>query len=131
MKADHARLRRLLNTVLVGACVAQHDPRMGPRVRASLDRVREEVNAHLDYEEEALVELLRGLDAGTPQPAQELVHEHDLERTMIEAVIEDFDAGDRTFQEMTDEIAWLAAAIEQDMEDEERDYLDVDVRPRA
>jgi len=97
---------------------------MGPRVRASLDRVREEVNAHLDYEEEALVELLRGLDAGTPQHAEELVHEHDLERTMIEAVIEDFDAGDRTFQEMTDEIAWLAAAIEQDMENEEREHLD-------
>lgn len=123
MKADHVRLRSLLNTVLVGACVAQQDPRLGRRVRAALDRVRAELLAHLDYEEEALVELLRSADAWGPQRADALVREHEQERTMIEAVIEDFDAGDRTLQELTDELAWLAASIEKDMTEEERAYL--------
>lgn len=123
VRADHARLRTLLNTVLVGACVAQQDPHLVRRVRASLDRVREEILAHLDFEEDALLELLRRADAWGGVRAEELLSEHATERSMLDAVVEDFDAGDRSFHELADEIAWLASAIENDMADEERRYL--------
>ncbi len=106
VKRDHARLRTLLNTALVGACVAQQDPHLVRRVRATLDRVREAVFAHLDFEEHTLLELLRGADAWGRVRADELVSEHATERMMLDAVVEDFDAGDRSFQEMADEIAW-------------------------
>lgn len=127
MKRDHARLRTLLNTALVGACVAQQDPHVIRRVRATLDRVREEVFAHLDFEEHALLELLRGADAWGEVRAQELMSEHATERMMLDAVVEDFDAGDRSFHEMADEIAWMASAIENDMEEEEQRFLSDEV----
>ncbi len=123
VRGDHARLKQLMLTVLAGSCVAQDDPSLVPRVRVTLERMRDELFAHHAYSEHVLLELLRDADAWGRVRAEALLDEQRAERAMVDAVVEDFGAYDRSFEDVAEEIAWLAAALEKDWEEEERSFL--------
>lgn len=116
--ADSAMLRKLMTALLGATRAALRDERQRPVLRASIAKLRAEVERHLDFEERVLFPLLREADGWGPRRAERTAAEHDAQRAMLAALAEG--AGDvtRPVAELADEIARFVRRFERSLSEE-------------
>lgn len=124
--AEHALLRGLLEALAVATRLAASDEKQRPNVRGLLAHVRSEVERHLAYEDEALVPILRDADAWGAVRVELMTKEHEQQRILVCALVEDAEDGVRRIDELCEEISWFVQSFLEDMAREEQRILTPD-----
>ena len=120
---EHALLRSLTRALLGVAKAAAQDEKQRYVLRDILGQLTAEAQSHFDYEEQVAGALLQKAGTWGPICAKRMAKEHDEQRTILLALLEDAQDGVRSIEELTDEITWFFRRFEQDMNDEEERLL--------
>jgi iron-sulfur cluster repair protein YtfE (RIC family) len=119
---QHAALREALSGIEgVASAGLAGEARFGSELRARVNRLVEQVEAHLSMEEEVLLPVLREIDAWGPVRAERLIEEHEAQRAGLER-LRALEQGDNQ-AEFTRAVLAMIWTLLGDMRQEEHDIL--------
>ena len=120
---DHELLRDLTRKLEEVARSALGNERQRSEVRRVLGELCRHVEQLFAFEESVLLALLREADAWGPVRVEQIVREHEEQRTILLALAEDAEDAARSTGELADELLWFARRFSRDMAEEEARFL--------
>lgn len=125
--SDHALLRSLSRALIAVSRTCAADESQRQVIRDVLAQLCCEVDRHFQFEEEAILPLMREMDAWGPARVEQLCAEHEQQKAVLLALAEDAEDGARNIEELADEVVWFFERFEQEMAAEERRLLEAEV----
>ena len=125
---DHALLRSLTRAVIAlsrGAMEREESQRSV--IRDVLRQLCSELDRHFQFEREAILPLIREMDAWGPARVEQLCKEHDEQRAVLVSLAEDAEDDGRNIDDLAEEIVCFFQRFEEEMAKEEQRLLDAEM----
>ncbi len=126
VRREHAVIRTLLD-VLDDAAREVHGRVSGlPALRRAVWELYVVFDDHLAMEEALVLPLLKSVDAWGPVRAENMLTEHNEQRQMLLALVDDTECDQKDASALAEEASWLVKALRKDIdaEDEALEVLD-------